>query len=146
MRSLILKFRRTNKPYIDQDDQEIEILEAMNAVYNKKYSKIIDDAHMKYNREGRITMEQYNKLVKVYNYYFDQEEVEDDCIEKENRQAALNLKKEYADHLRPEFQFLVTEKFIEMKRYKSVSRIDLGSPYAIRLLKNHILSRTDGNE
>lgn len=141
-----MKFLKSNKKYIDDMDPEAQIFDALDKVNirdnRRGDAKTSHEIHMKFLREGRITIEQYNRLVEIYNDHVDllEEEKEALAFIIMNRRQALDLKKECSRLLPKEFMFFVRDKTIDVKRHHSVSSIDLSSKNAIALLKNHILA------
>ena len=149
-----MKFKKSNKPFIDEDDDECKILDELgkinllyhyHPIHRYPVTKYINEIHEKFLREGRIGIEQYNKLVEIYEEHCDYEE--EDQAAKDlyftNRREAINLHKEYGHLMPKEYMFFVKEKTVDMKKHKSFSSIDLTSKNAVKLIKNHILSYCD---
>ncbi len=76
-----MKFQKTNKKYIDSDDDEIAIINEMDTQLNeidhmpKAIYRLYDSIVLSYMRHSRISNEQYNKLIEIYEKYCEHDEV-----------------------------------------------------------------------
>lgn len=148
-----MKYRPSNKKFIDEDDEEIKILDELEKLEiseeNYHQAKFINEIHLKFLREGRISVEQYNRLVDIYSDHFDPVESEIEArrfLVLTNRRKAISLQNEYAHLMPKDYPFFIKEKTIDMKKKDKVSSVDLSSNYAIQLLKNHIMLHIEGDK
>ena len=76
-----MKYRKTNKKFIDIDDPEIAIINDMDTRLNeiddmpKDVYRWYDSIITSYMRHSRISPEQYNKLVEIYREYCEHEDI-----------------------------------------------------------------------